>query len=249
MHRSVRLAVPATIENVSVVTIERKQMSTKTTIKRIALVAVAAMGFGLLSVVPSQARTQADSLTISAATASIVAGDTITASSPSVTLAFLTDSRTTESMTVTAYLMSAPATNTAIPLLYVSDTSNAIVSSSADAGAELGKGDSITTQIAHVKAKTTSPGTVSAKLNIGLSKDGGATGTTLVGDYKVRVVASIGAGTGTAVSTAQDVTITVTKNPVTDTVATSATVVIGGLALPDSITSTTDEVVTASKTL
>jgi hypothetical protein len=31
-------------------------MSTKTTIKRIALVAVAAMGFGLLSVVPSQAR-------------------------------------------------------------------------------------------------------------------------------------------------------------------------------------------------
>jgi len=249
MHRSVRLAVPATIENVSVVTIERKQMSTKTTIKRIALVAVAAMGFGLLSVVPSQARIQADSLTLSATTASIVAGDTITASSPSVTLAFLTDSKTSESMTVTAYLMSAPATNTAIPLLYVSDTSNAIVATSAAAGVELSKGDSITTQIAHVSAKTTSPGTVSAKLNIGLSKDLGVTGTTLVGDYKVRVVASIGAGTGTAVSTAQDVTITVTKNPVTDTVATSATVVIGGLALPDSITSTTDEVVTASKTL
>jgi len=249
MHRSVWLAVPATIENVSVVTIERKQMSTKTTIKRIALVAVAAMGFGLLSVVPSQARVQADSLTLSATTASIVAGDTITASSPSVTLAFLTDSRTSESMTVTAYLMSAPATATAIPLLYVSDTSNAIVASSAAAGTELAKGDSVTTQIAHVSAKTTSPGTVSAKLNIGLSKDLGVTGTTLVGDYKVRVVASIGAGTGTAVSTAQDVTITVTKNPVTDTVATSATVVIGGLAIKDSITSTTDEVVTASKTL
>ena len=249
MHRSVRLAVPATIENVSVVTIERKQMSTKTTIKRVALVAVAAMGFGLLSVVPSQARSQADSLTLSAATASIVAGDTITASSPSVTLAFLTDSRTTESMTVTAYLMSAPATATAIPLLYVSDTSNAIVASSAAPGTELVKGDSVTTQIAAVNAKTTSPGTVSAKLNIGLSTDKGVTGTTVVGDYKVRIVAAVGAGTGTAVSTAQDVTITVTKNPVTDTVATSATVVIGGLAIPDSITSTTDEVVTASKTL
>ena len=36
-------------------TIERKQMSTKTTFKRIALVAVAAMGFGMLSVAPSSA--------------------------------------------------------------------------------------------------------------------------------------------------------------------------------------------------
>jgi trimeric autotransporter adhesin len=35
-------------------TIERKHMSTKTTFKRIALVAVAALGFGVLSVVPSQ---------------------------------------------------------------------------------------------------------------------------------------------------------------------------------------------------
>ena len=249
MHRSVRLAVPATIENVSIVTIERKQMSTKTTIKRVALVAVAAMGFGLLSVVPSQARTQADTLSVSAATASIVAGDTITASSPSVTLAFLADSASTDSMTVTAYLMASPATATAIPVLYVSDTSNAKVSTSAAAGTELAKGESITTQIAHVWAKTTAPGTVSAKLNIGLSADKGLTGTLVVGDYKVRVVASVGAGGGTAVSTAQDVTITVKSNPVTDTVATSATVVIGGLALPDSITSATDEVVTASKTL
>jgi hypothetical protein len=152
-------------------------------------------------------------------------------------------------MTVTAYLMSAPATNTAIPVLYVSDTSNAVVASSAAPGTELAKGDSVTTQIAHVNAKTTSPGTVSAKLNIGLSKDLGVTGTTLVGDYKVRVVASIGAGTGTAVSTAQDVTITVTKNPVTDTVATSATVVMGGLATADSITSTTDEAITLPKAL
>jgi hypothetical protein len=36
-------------------TIERKKMSTKTTFKRIALVAVAALGLGVLSVVPSQA--------------------------------------------------------------------------------------------------------------------------------------------------------------------------------------------------
>jgi hypothetical protein len=36
-------------------TIERKQMSTKTTFKRVALVAVAALGLGVLSVAPSQA--------------------------------------------------------------------------------------------------------------------------------------------------------------------------------------------------
>ena len=38
-------------------TIERKQMSTKTTFKRIALVAVAALGFGVMSVAPSNAAT------------------------------------------------------------------------------------------------------------------------------------------------------------------------------------------------
>jgi len=36
---------------------ERKQMSTKTSIKRIALVAVSALGFGLLSVMPANANT------------------------------------------------------------------------------------------------------------------------------------------------------------------------------------------------
>jgi len=49
-------------------TIERKQMSTKTTFKRIALVTVAALGFGVLSVVPSQAA--AGTITLTAATGS-----------------------------------------------------------------------------------------------------------------------------------------------------------------------------------
>ena len=41
-------------------TIERKHMSTKTTFKRVALVAVAALGFGMLSVAPSSAATNAN---------------------------------------------------------------------------------------------------------------------------------------------------------------------------------------------
>jgi hypothetical protein len=47
---------PADLEKSSISTfLERKQMSTKTSIKRIALVAVSALGFGLLSVMPANA--------------------------------------------------------------------------------------------------------------------------------------------------------------------------------------------------
>ncbi len=49
----------AVTENVSVTTIERKQMSNKTTFKRVALALVAALGFGLLASTPSNAVIQA----------------------------------------------------------------------------------------------------------------------------------------------------------------------------------------------
>ncbi|MTA54961.1 MAG: hypothetical protein F2953_04485, partial [Actinobacteria bacterium] len=54
-------------------------MSTKTTIKRLALVTVAALGLGVLSVAPSNAAVQLDALTVSSATATQVAGSTTTA--------------------------------------------------------------------------------------------------------------------------------------------------------------------------
>jgi hypothetical protein len=59
-------------------TTERKSMSTKTTIKRIALVAVAALGFGMLSSVPSQAAVVNYSLTVDA-NDSILTGESATA--------------------------------------------------------------------------------------------------------------------------------------------------------------------------
>jgi hypothetical protein len=55
-------------------TIERKQMSTKTTFKRVALVAVAALGFGTLSVAPSQAAPVFAEVTVAAAGEGIVGG-------------------------------------------------------------------------------------------------------------------------------------------------------------------------------
>jgi len=88
-------------------------MSTKTTFKRIALVTVAAMGFGLLSVVPSTATTQQDTLTLSAATTTIAAGS----STASVTLTQGFLGVNADTMSVTATLTSGPATNAVMPVI------------------------------------------------------------------------------------------------------------------------------------
>ena len=68
----------AAMENVFMTTTERKRMSTKTTFKRIALVAVAALGLGVLSVAPSSAAPVGEVLTLSATTASVSVGETAT---------------------------------------------------------------------------------------------------------------------------------------------------------------------------
>jgi hypothetical protein len=81
-------------------------MSTKTTFKRIALVAVAALGLGMLSVAPSQAAPQADSFT-SATTSST--GVVNVAQTLNTTLSFISDTPTA-AMSITSTVLSAPAT-------------------------------------------------------------------------------------------------------------------------------------------
>jgi len=68
----------AAMENVFMTTTERKRMSTKTTFKRIALVAVAALGLGVLSTAPSSAVPNSTSLAIDAGTDTAYVGDTAT---------------------------------------------------------------------------------------------------------------------------------------------------------------------------
>jgi hypothetical protein len=109
-------------------------MSTKTTFKRIALVAVAALGLGVLSVVPSSAAVNSDTLVASntAGTATnafaVALGDTITATtSARVKFTYLPSAGAADSVTVTASLVSAPADNTALPKMSVSDTVSATV--------------------------------------------------------------------------------------------------------------------------
>ena len=87
----------ATVENVSNVTIERKIMSTKTTFKRVALVAVAAVGLGLLSAVPSNAATFTNGLGVF--TTSTGTNTQVVGGQASVTVSFDTAATNTQSVT------------------------------------------------------------------------------------------------------------------------------------------------------
>ena len=77
-------------------------MSTKTTFKRVALVTVAAMGFGLLSVAPSTATSQTDTLAVSSATSTCL----IAATTCSITLTQTILTVSGDTMSVTASLSS-----------------------------------------------------------------------------------------------------------------------------------------------
>ena len=87
-------------------------MSTKTTFKRVALVTVAALGFGLLSVAPSNATPQTPSL-ITVGT-SAAGGSGTTASSP-VTFQLPAGFAIGDTITVGARVITAPATSFATP--------------------------------------------------------------------------------------------------------------------------------------
>jgi hypothetical protein len=108
-------------------------MSTKTNFKRIALVAVAALGMGLLSSVPSQAAGNADSLTLAVGTQNTVAasGSHIADSGTAATATFQFLAGTAhDTYTLVASLKSAPAASSALPYLMVDTVTMAGVSSS-----------------------------------------------------------------------------------------------------------------------
>jgi hypothetical protein len=213
-------------------------MSTKTTFKRVALVAVAALGLGVLATAPSQATVSASSLTLSSATSTQLTDETSTASAAVATLSFLnTDAGDTVS--VTAYLMSAPAGNTKSPVLQVSDTSSARVDDTALlSGTGEAAGAQITTQVAYVSG-TASTAAVSAKFKVYMNS------ATVAGTYVVKLVPAVVSGGGVIDTTGVTLTITVSTNPATDKVAASATSILTTAA---DTTTATDATVTASKT-
>ena len=225
-------------------TIERKQMSTKTTIKRIALVSVAALGLGVMSVVPSKAASQADLLALSAATGTMLTGETSTALT--VTSSFLSGIDQGDTISVTAFLTSAPAGNTAVPKLAIAETTTAKVDSAAKNASKREVGF-VAGQTAYVTSSSADASFVSAKFNILLATDTlGKTAGVKVGTYGLLFAITVVSGGGTKTSTNQTATITVTAAPADDTVAVKATSILNA---GETISATVDATsVTASRT-
>ncbi len=117
-------------------TIERKQMSTKTIFKRIALVAVGTLGLGMLSVAPSQAGAilaNSESTTASATTASIATSETATVT---VTSSFISINLG-DSMSVVITNQSAPVGGDGTVGFYITDSANAFIRTTTDTAASL----------------------------------------------------------------------------------------------------------------
>jgi trimeric autotransporter adhesin len=230
-------------------TIERKQMSTKTTFKRIALVTVAALGFGVMSVAPSNAAINSDTLTLSSATSTQTTAETATATSAVATVSFL--GADLDSISVTASLVSGPAGNTALPILTLTETASAIIDGNTGIK-PAGYTVAANTGTRVVSADSTKVTT--AKFRVYLATGvttGDATGVDAVapavaGTYVVKLTPAAVGGLTLAASTAQTLTITVTEAPALDKVITTATSILTAGTFDSG---TADAVVTASRTL
>lgn len=151
-------------------TIERKQMSTKTTFKRIALVTVAALGFGVMSVAPSNAAVgTSDSLTAAVATTT---GTVNVNADNIVTTRFFGETGDTAAFVVS--LISAPSASSALPTIAVGGGTNVKTDTATISGG---------TRTASFAA--TSAGIVTGFATVKFTPD-------VVGEYKIGIRAGAG---------------------------------------------------------
>jgi hypothetical protein len=212
-----------------------------TTIKRVALVAVAALSLGVVSVAPSQATINADTLTLSATTAAQTTAETATATSAVATVSFL--GAIGDSVSVTASLVSGPSA--ALPYLQLAETSAATINGTTSV---VGSTYIAPNVAGRVDALSASAFAV-AKFKVYLGQGASATtAPTTVGTYVVKLTpAAVGASGALQAATAVTLTITVTAAPTLDTVVSAAktTAVITTTA---DTTTATDATVTYAKT-
>jgi len=187
-------------------------MSTKTNFKRIALIAVASLGLGILSSVPSQAAVNADSLTIkntngvTTSEFAVANGDTITAqTSARAVLSFLPGTANSDSLTIVAALVTAPTGNTALPYMSVAETTSAQVRDTTGAIVTIGNG--VSTASIAPNAKSTCNGITGATvstctLNVYLGKGSSTAGPTVAGTYTVKLTVTNADGTTPAAAAA-----------------------------------------------
>jgi hypothetical protein len=224
-------------------------MSTTTNFKRIALVAVAALGLGVLSSVPSQATINTDSVTLSSATATATTAETYTATSATVLVKFF-GNVANDSMTITAALTASPDLNGALPVLRLIETSSAVVETSVASAVPAGESVLSNTAVRITNSSTTVETT--AKFAIYLATAGSRTTATGIkaGSYSVKITpAAVGNGVLVG-STAQTLVITVTtaaSASTTPDVATSK-VYLQGVGAAVAGTPTSDSSVVVTKT-
>ena len=202
-------------------------MSTTTTFKRIAFVTVAALGLGLLSVAPSSAAIAADTLTVTDGTASV--GDSVTATSATASISFLPSAYATDSHSVTASLVSGPATNTLFPVLTLAETTSAMVSTVLGAESATGTKFPAYTKV-YVVGKAAAITT--AKFNVYIGNPDANTGVVTAGTYVVRITPVAAPTAGTAV--AKDITIVVTA--ATQSSSRSTAYIASGVTAPTDAT-------------
>ena len=199
-----------------VTTNERKQMSTKTNFKRIALVAVASLGLGVLSSVPSQAAiVGTPTVTVAAGTATVAKSDSTTAA----TVAVRYFASTADTATVTFTLGTRP-TSAGAPNLQVTykDSATATGITTTSIGTT---GDSILASLTTPVITATAGSFGAAKLGVHLASETTRLAGTYTINYIVRYYTALG-GDITTATQAGTVDIVVTDGTVAAAGAVSA---------------------------
>ena len=186
-------------------------MSTKTTIKRIALVAVAALGFGVVTVAPSSATVISDSITLSASTTTITTGSTASVTITTAGYFGATSDSITSVVSLTTYPAAATATQigTAITSIALAATDTTTAYTGGSAG---GSNQSVSGATLVVGLDGNTPKLVSTRTKLSVAP-------TLVGTYTYTIKPTIAAGGGVS-ALAQTWTVVV----VAKAAATAATV-------------------------
>jgi hypothetical protein len=188
--------------------------------KKIATVLAAALTFGTLSALPTNATVYADVVTIDAVADTINPGETATAV---VSVSFL-GTTIGDTVSVISAVLSAPST-ASVPQFAVTETSSATVALSAD------------TRTAAISPATNTTGYVTAKLTSSFYVP------SVPGAYVVRFIPTLTSASGSVTSPALTWTVTVTAPDLKASSAYTTSILNAG----ETISATTDATVYASK--
>ena len=202
-------------------------MSTKTTFKRIALVAVAALGFGVLtSVSPATAVGANDNITAISAGTSAPARVSVLGGKTTITLTHPETATPAYSETVTAQIVSAPATSANAVLTWSNDATDTTKRPSSFANTSSSKTDQLSASMAGIASAliaTTGTDTgTKTQINLSLNAD-------VAGSYQILVTANATAGGGfTAGKKSTSYTITTAGTPTALAITKLSGAIVGG---------------------